>query len=300
MKCNKCNGEWMPPPGKNITVCPFCSEPMQTPSLETSSDNVIKVLAKEFGEKILLDSRLGSLVADKLQNKSPQMLKRIRLAINENIPKKMFDLKSANEQERTMRISVIADALTNDYGTEAETAYEIVNYFADALGYKLLANFDEEKANKKYEKAKSLLGEKRYTDAILILETLVKQNYAKAQTNLGYCYYKGQGVTQDYAKAVEWYRKAADQGHAQAQYNLGYCYYKGQGVTQDYAKASEWYRKAADQGHADAQNNLGACYYYGQGVTQDYAKAIEWYRKAADQGDADAQKKIDELKLRVI
>ena len=66
-------------------------------------------------------------------------------------------------------------------------------------------------------------------------------------------------------------------------------YSNGQGVEQDYKKAVEWYRKAAEQGHADAQNNLGFMYYTGQGVEQDYKKAVEWYRKAAEQGHADAQ-----------
>ena len=50
-------------------------------------------------------------------------------------------------------------------------------------------------------------------------------------------YYKGQGVTQDYAEAATWHRRAADQG---AQVSLRDMYYKGQGVTQDYAEAATW------------------------------------------------------------
>ena len=37
-------------------------------------------------------------------------------------------------------------------------------------------------------------------------------------------YEEGNGVPQDYAKAVKWYRLAADQGYADAQYNLGVMY----------------------------------------------------------------------------
>ncbi|MCD7959462.1 MAG: sel1 repeat family protein [Ruminococcus sp.] len=79
---------------------------------------------------------------------------------------------------------------------------------------------------------------------------------ANAQINLGVCYFCGHGVTQDYTKAVKWFRKAAEQGLAVAQNNLGWCYEHGEGVTQDYVKAKEWYRKAADQGNAKAKNNL--------------------------------------------
>ena len=38
--------------------------------------------------------------------------------------------------------------------------------------------------------------------------------------------------------------------------NLGVLYENGQGVAQDYAKAREWYEKAADKGEADAKANL--------------------------------------------
>ena len=80
-----------------------------------------------------------------------------------------------------------------------------------------------------------------------------------AQYNLGIMYYNGQGVPQDYAEAVKWYRLAADQGDAYAQYNLGVMYDNGEGVPQDYKEAVKWYRLAAEQGHAKAQYNLGSC-----------------------------------------
>ena len=89
------------------------------------------------------------------------------------------------------------------------------------------------------------------------------------------------GVPQDYAKALQWNRKAAAQGVAEAQYNLGVIYKFGLGVPQDYAKALQWYRKAAEQGVAKAQFNLGLMYDNGLGVKQDYAKGAKWYRKAA-------------------
>ena len=61
--------------------------------------------------------------------------------------------------------------------------------------------------------------------------------------------------------------QAAEQGNATAQYNLGVMYTNGQeGVRQDYAQAVHWYRKAAEQGDVDAQVNLGWLYDNGQGV----------------------------------
>ncbi len=50
----------------------------------------------------------------------------------------------------------------------------------------------------------------------------------------------GLGVRADYAKAVTWFRKAAEQGNAKAQTNLGFMYVLGQSVPQDYAQAHMW------------------------------------------------------------
>ena len=63
---------------------------------------------------------------------------------------------------------------------------------------------------------------------------------------------------------------------------------------ENYTKAVECYRQAAEQGYAKAQCNLGVCYYNGYGVPQSYSEAVKWYRKAAEQGQADA---IEALKI---
>jgi hypothetical protein len=112
------------------------------------------------------------------------------------------------------------------------------------------------------------------------------------QNKLGVAYLKGDGVQKDAARAVEWFRKAAEQGNPKAQNNLGVAYLNGTGVSRDAVKAVEWFRKAAEQGSRDAQYNLGVQYGYGTGVSKDAAKAVEWYRKAAEQGDRDAQRSL--------
>ena len=76
------------------------------------------------------------------------------------------------------------------------------------------------------------------------------------QNKLGEKYASGTGVAQNYVKAVDLYRKAAEQGYAIAQFNLGEMYEKGKGVSQSDEQASRWYVKAAIQGHTDAQNSL--------------------------------------------
>ena len=116
--------------------------------------------------------------------------------------------------------------------------------------------------------------------------------HADAQNKLGGMYREGRGVAQDDAQAVAWFRKAAKQGFALAQYNLGGMYREGRGVAQDDAQAVAWFRKAAKQGNAAAQNDLGWMYKEGRGVAQDDTQAVAWYRKAAEQGNAAAQNNL--------
>jgi len=139
LRCTNCGGELTPPSGKSLLDCPFCDEPMKTPTLIISSENVLKTLVQQHGERVLLDSRLFSFIADKMQNKAPNILKRMRLAINEDVPKCFYDLRSANEYERTFKMVAIITTLIDGYDMGTETAYEIVNYFAYALGFKMLA-----------------------------------------------------------------------------------------------------------------------------------------------------------------
>jgi FOG: TPR repeat, SEL1 subfamily len=52
----------------------------------------------------------------------------------------------------------------------------------------------------------------------------------------------------------------AENGNARAQFALGVMYHEGKGMPQDYAKAVRWFRDAANQGNAYAQHNLGVMY----------------------------------------
>ena len=146
---------------------------------------------------------------------------------------------------------------------------------------------------------------------------------AAAQCGLGLLYDNGIGVPQDYAKAVYWYRKAAEQGFALAQYNLGRLYPQhGQrrapglpssdsvvsqgrgtrlrrGARRPGGSIRQRGRRAAGlrstvRGIARRRNRASKrrnpysriLYLNGRGVPQDYAQAALWYRKAAEQGEA--------------
>jgi TPR repeat protein len=131
------------------------------------------------------------------------------------------------------------------------------------------------------------------------MKALADQGLAVAQHNLGVKYANGEGVPENDAEAVKWYRKAADQGLAVAQSNLGVMYAYGEGVPENDAEAVKWYRKAADQGDADAQYNLGIMYARGEGVPENSIRAYVWWSMGKTQGNAMAAGNIDKLKSKM-
>ncbi|MDR3293678.1 MAG: hypothetical protein LBT20_06215 [Clostridiales bacterium] len=132
-----------------------------------------------------------------------------------------------------------------------------------------------------------------FTKAVKWYKKSAKKGNADAQNNLGYAYEVGRGVPQqDYAEAAKWYAKSADQGNANGLYNLGNSYYKGMGVKKDSKKAAELYGKAGAQGHSDAQNNLGYLYETGEGVPQNSEQAARWYGYAESQGNVYAADRL--------
>jgi TPR repeat protein len=89
-------------------------------------------------------------------------------------------------------------------------------------------------------------------------------------------------VAQTLKDAAARIRPLAEQGEARWQYFLGTCYDNGiGGVSQDYAEALKWYRKAAEQGYGDAFAGMAGMYAGGYGVPKNYVLA-EMYVELAE------------------
>jgi len=70
----------------------------------------------------------------------------------------------------------------------------------------------------------------------------------------------------DYETARKEYQTLADKGDEKAMMSLGLMYHTGEGVKQDYDKAMDWHLKAYSKRNGDALNNIGVMYRDGLGV----------------------------------
>ena len=77
--------------------------------------------------------------------------------------------------------------------------------------------------------------------------------------NIAKGYELGIGVTKNIAQAVLIYNQAAEKGCAEAAYRLGELYEKGEGLPQDYQRAIDWYTKAVSLYHPSAEERKKYC-----------------------------------------
>lgn len=97
------------------------------------------------------------------------------------------------------------------------------------------------------------------------------------------------GVARDDARALAWFRKAAEAGHGEAATALGESLLFGRGTAADAAQAVRWLKAGAEAGVARAQLQYGSALFRGDGgLARDVAAAASWLRKAADGGEVHA------------
>jgi TPR repeat protein len=103
--------------------------------------------------------------------------------------------------------------------------------------------------------------------------------FAKACTNLGFMYSKGQGVKMSHPLAAEYYKRGCDAGNPLGCTNLGIMYYNGD-LPRDDGRAVELFERSCRSRDSAGCRDLGYMYKHGYGVPKDETRATEQYQLA--------------------
>ena len=123
---------------------------------------------------------------------------------------------------------------------------------------------------------------KNIFQGLKLYDKACKLNDGGACSNLGFEYWKGRNIQQDYKKAVIFYQRACELNDGRGCANLGVVYGKGQGVTKDFSKALNAFSKGCNIKSGDSCVKLGCMYEKGEGTLPDHNKAISFYKKSCD------------------
>lgn len=137
----------------------------------------------------------------------------------------------------------------------------------------------------------------RNQKAFTLLQKASKSGNKIAKFMLGYAYYRGFVVNQNYETAFKLISAAAGEDAMidEAQIVLAEMYIHGQGTVQNYTKAIESYRNAVQQGNIEAYMALGEIYAKGKIYPQDSIMAHALFNIAAAQNAPEAAQKRDKL-----
>lgn len=101
---------------------------------------------------------------------------------------------------------------------------------------------------------------------------------------VGEMYEDGNGVSQDYNRALYYYSAACGAGIPAACFDLGGMYENGRGRPQDNAEAAVYYERACSLENPFGCSRLSLMYSDGRGVPQDNARAAAYYRLYCEYG----------------
>lgn len=132
---------------------------------------------------------------------------------------KMYKLRDSNAREQALAGNMLAKSASQGFGSAAEFLQ-----FMENARYKVAELFHQHPAD---------------------IHKLAQDGDAESQYRLATRYESGHGEPQDNAKALYWFRKAADNGHVMAMKSLAHIYAKGlDGVTPDPKAAEYWASRA--------------------------------------------------------
>jgi uncharacterized protein len=101
---------------------------------------------------------------------------------------------------------------------------------------------------------------------------------------VGFAYLRGAVVKRNPVVAFGYFKAAAEKSAAAA-FNRGQCYYGAQGTEQDCAKALDWWKSAAERGHGRAASTAAMAYLSGEGIERDVVRARRFAEHAAELND---------------
>lgn len=101
------------------------------------------------------------------------------------------------------------------------------------------------------------------------------------------------GILQNDETVIKLIREAAEHGDAESQYIIGWRYFIGKDVPQDYHAAEFWLRKASIQRHHTALRYMGLIYEEGKGKPKDSDEALKWYHSSSELGNGDSQIRLN-------
>jgi uncharacterized protein len=126
-------------------------------------------------------------------------------------------------------------------------------------------------------------GAKPTEEIVADLERDCANNKPRACNDLGMRHFEADGVTRDWFRSADLFKRACDEDSMTACFNLGSLYAQGQGVQRDLAAAAALFLRACDGGNSLSCQTLAEQYLNGDGVGTSPQKAADLFERLCNQ-----------------
>ena len=175
MKCTNliCGGEWTPPPGKSLMVCPFCQEPIANQKKAAHSfDTVVDTLVyirQQYGADVLLCDKMYTFFTDLTCGQ----LRDEKDLIKQLCEKGALDcLKAAIGKSDSEHENAIERALSKlpNYLQESPAVAGVLRDFAEALGWTIKTKTTESQPKQVKQSMMGQSPQEKNKSAIIVLD----------------------------------------------------------------------------------------------------------------------------------
>lgn len=138
-----------------------------------------------------------------------------------------------------------------------------------------------------WNKAIELVREGKPNQALFLFERLAADGEDYVFREIGNLYRSGgDGLDQNFSKALGWLRKGYYENDcADCAAIIGFMYYEGEGVKQDYIEALKYFNYVEDNNCPEAHFLAGLIEHNGLAGSVNIERAREWYEKSASTGN---------------
>lgn len=286
-------------------------------ALSDISDNteLQKKLCNIFGMEFKADTELVDVVAVAEQNRKVDILRKYtaddkllknidNIAFNQEELAYLLDKETETIYLCENKFYIPLTVLNKKYVGIGSNVEAIIDRKEYVNFDKLKISFENIKFNQAYKNivfSSSALykyGEnmeklENYAEALEFYKKAGELGNSEGLFRTGKFYHEGRvGVAVNYKLAKHYYEKAVSLNDPTAMNNLANMYAGGKGIIKNILKAIELYKKAAELGNVTAMKNLADRYYYGNDIAEDIAEAMKWYKKAGECGSGAAYNSI--------
>jgi TPR repeat protein len=265
--------------------------------LEEFPRKILYSIIQRYGQSLVEDTRRCKGLLKDLAPKHQRETNLLLLVLEHKL---IGEILQETQLPVSVKLDRLAQKLHDNVGIQKDFALWAVESWAIALDISPVTEtfnqiVEDTENEKLFELGEKFDDNEEYDKAIEYYRLAAENGFLQAQFALADMLYLGIFVNENEEEAFKWFKLAAEKGHAESQYKIGRIYERGRVIEKNLEEAFKWYRLAAEQEYRLSMVKLAEIYELGLGVEINEQEAFKWCKLAAEKGSSDSMKNLGRM-----